>query len=219
MFKLSVTAMSLLFVLFGTLPSALARTSTKLTLFPSSGLVGGCNTAVNFHGKLARSDTNVGIANVEIELYVNERRVGQTRTDSFGNYRFRYAYAEQLAPGRHTMRATFAGNQFFRSTTITNTHSNGKGTPRLTVQSQNASVGQVVTLEARLTNCTQTGVAGRRVNFYLNGRYVDNPRTNSEGVARVTVRVRTPGRNVVKVDFTGDSYYNAVSGFGNIMAP
>jgi hypothetical protein len=218
MYKLPLTAIGILAAILGSMPAVLARPSTTLTLFPSSGLVGGCS-AVNFSGKLVRSDTNVAIANVVIELYVNEQRVGQTTTDSFGNYRFRYAYVEGLAPGRHSMRAKFAGNQFFRSTTITNTHTNGKGTPTLTVQSLGANVGQVVTLEARLTNCGRQGVADRRINFYFNGRYVDNPKTNAQGVARVTVRVRTPGKNVVKVEFSGDSYYHSVSNTGSVVAP
>lgn len=195
-------------------PAVEARVPTKLTLRPSSGLTGGCSS-VEYSGKLTRADTGVGVANATIELYLRGTKIGETTTNGFGNYLFRFPYVEQLTAGQHQKMVRFRGNNHFHGTNASNVHRNQLGSPTLSVRNRSAKVGTNVHLRVDMSNYGKLPVAGRRVYFFYNGRAIGDATTNANGVAKITIRVTTPGINTVRAEFRGDThYYRAASASG-----
>ena len=79
-------------------------TSITLVLSPATVAPGG---RVSASGRLTRRDTGAGLANMTVELYVNDTRVGTTRTGSDGRYSI--SFNAPTSAGVYTVRARFPG--------------------------------------------------------------------------------------------------------------
>lgn len=161
------------------------------------------------------------ICNRAISFAVNGNPVGSANTDSDGWATVNYTIPESLPVGTHNVTFAFPGDFFFSARTAT--------IAALTVQKANISlsvpnragfIGQTVPLEATLRRTTDNApLAGRTIQFRIDGNPVGSANTNSSGVATLnyTIPNLSCGGHTLQASFAGDSWYNAGSNNGTLI--
>ena len=112
------------------------------------------------------------------------------------------------------IQVRFDGDQYFHSQVGWNNLIIYRGYGRLRLTTNSGKVGSTITLSALLDSdaAYRSGVhapiAGRRVEFYVDGRFMTSPKTDSQGNAAINYRIAAPGTHVLKVIFPdNDTYY------------
>ncbi len=89
-------------------------TATKLTVVAASGKVG---ETVNLTAKLKRSTDGKGLAGKPLHFLVDGVEVGVGETNSDGIAILSFTIPDTLKAGAHTLVATFAGDDYYKSST------------------------------------------------------------------------------------------------------
>ncbi|WP_225369635.1 Ig-like domain-containing protein [Methanobrevibacter arboriphilus] len=71
------------------------------------------------------------------------------------------------------------------------------------------SYGQTITLTTKLTSDGKA-LANKKVNFYVNGKFIGSATTNKEGIAKLKYKIPKVAKYTVKTSFIGDSQYNKI---------
>jgi hypothetical protein len=167
-----------------------------------SGLNG---QTVNLEAALTSQGTP--LAGKTIDFTVNGISIGSNVTDGTGIATFSYLIT--LTPGTYAINATFTGDGGYYATDATgtlNVHKNSTSTVLTDVTGVN---GQNVNLQATLTNQDGTPLAGKIIDFTVNGTFVDSAVTDDNGIATLSYLITlTPDTYVINATFAGDSNYN-----------
>ena len=155
-----------------------------------------------------------------ITFSVDGTTVGAAVTNGGSSASFAYPNADGLAPGNHTITASFAGDS---------TYAASSGTGRLTIAKANAAVavanvsgtgGQTVTFSATLTRSPDgSPVSGRVLTFKVGDAALGTETTDPNGSAAKSYVIPAgsgTGSRTITVSFGGDADYNAASGTGTL---
>ena len=191
--------------------AAAAKVPTKLEVRPASIVVG--NT-ITLSATITRTDTGQGVWNVPLKFTLGGRTLGVTNSNASGQAYFRYPVEElfpsdgKFKPAKYRILVQFAGDKYFGSSWGDNDASVFIATPRLELANVRGKVGKPVELRAIMRRSNDAKpVVGRSLRFTLNNRDVGSARTDATGLARLTVKVPTPGNNTIGASWAGDRYY------------
>lgn len=197
---------------YGTLDEQEATTTSSPNV---SGAIG---QKVTLKATLTRNDTHAAIANEPIYFYIDGNYVGTDNTSSAGLAQMTYQIPESLGVGSHTIWAYFFGDVNFAVSVGTPTLTVTKANTKFVVTSFTEPIGKIVNLSATLKTTSNTVVAGRTVNFLIDGASVGSATTTSTGKASLSYHITTLalGSHTITAKFAGDSDYNASTGSGTL---
>jgi uncharacterized repeat protein (TIGR01451 family) len=154
------------------------------------------------------------LASKTIAFTVNGVSVGSAVTDVNGIAALNYMITQ--TPGIWTINATFTGDSNYNATNATGTLTVYKNATNIAVADVSGVNGQNVNLQATLTS-QGTDVAGKTINFTVNGANVGNTTTGSNGIATLTYTItQTPGTYTIGAIFIEDGNYNGTTGSGTL---
>lgn len=116
---------------------------------------------------------------------------------------------ETLAPGKHTLKASFAGDANHNASSVTFTLKANKAGTHVAQSSVSGKSGSVVTLKGTLRrNIGGANVVGRALKFFVGGVQVGTGTTGADGVASFDYKItQVAGKYKLKVVFGGDDFY------------
>jgi len=179
-------------------------------------------TPVNLTATLSRTDYNLPIAGQSLEFFVEGSSVGTAVTNASGVATLSYLPPESLGIGAKSLRVAFAGNAAYNPVeqTSTLTIARGNTTIALTVQPNQAAVGQTVSLGGTLLDATGAPVANRTLQILWNGVPIASGQTDASGqyLANYALPYSTPrGNHTVRVEFAADTLFNGSSAQGTLQ--
>lgn len=152
-----------------------------------------------------------GVANRGVSFFVDGYEVGAALTNRAGKASLRYLLEEPLTKGIHFYAARFYGDDSFSASLVvmqlvvspadtflsqTNASGKAKGTVKLTAKLKRYTDGK--------------SVAGRNINFYVDGAFVGNGTTDAKGGAVFAYTITQPkGTYPISATFDGDDVYSA----------
>ncbi|MDZ4210765.1 MAG: Ig-like domain repeat protein, partial [Methylotenera sp.] len=179
------------------------KPSTMLAVTDVSGLNG---QTVNLEATLTNQD-GTPLAGKTIDFTVNGTSVGSALTDDNGIATLNYIIT--LIPGTYTINATFNGDGGYTATDATSTLTVYKNSTSTVVTNVTGVNGQSVQLQATLTNQDGTPLAGKTIDFTVNGTSVGSALTDDDGIATFSYLITlTPDTYSINATFAGDSNYN-----------
>ena len=165
---------------------------------------------VNLTAKLTGTDGPVAGKNITFK--VNGASVGSASTDENGIATLNYTVTQ--TEGNYNLTADFAGDYVYVASTNT-------GNLKVNVINTNIAVnnikflnGKTVNLTANLTDVNGTPLAGKTINFNLNGDTAGTAVTCANGVATLSYKLNKSGNYPITADFAGDHIYVASRGTG-----
>ncbi len=184
-----------------------------------SGLdrTGTFGSVVQLKGYLRRTTDLAWVVGRTLTFQIDGTDVGTGVTNSSGMAYFDYTVA--VEPGVHPIGYVFAGDAAYNpgtgasNLTVTDTTT-------LAVDDKTGQVGATVALTATLTrNHDNAPVAGRTVDFTVEGTGVGSGVTDGSGVATVNYVIPVgggTGARTIGASFAGDAVYGASSGSGTL---
>ena len=135
--------------------------------------------------------------------------LGTAKTDANGVASLNYKLEETLAPGKHTLKVSFAGDANHNASSTTVTLTANKATTRLNQTSTTGKKGDTISLAANLKrNTGGANLSGRVVTFFVDGTSVGTATTGSDGNAALSYAItQAKGKYKLKVTFDGDDFY------------
>ncbi|MBP2044857.1 beta strand repeat-containing protein [Methanobacterium aggregans] len=184
-------------------------TSTSLTVGAASGYKGD-NTTLT--ARLWDTDSNKAVAGETVDFYVNGVYVGQGTTDANGVARYTYSITQNV--GTYTINATFNATTQYEPSNGTNTLTVDATPTSLTVGAASGYKGDNTTLIAILWDTAHDrAVAGETVDFYVNGDYVGQGTTDSNGLATCNYSIiQNTGTYTTNATFNATTQYAAANG-------
>ena len=184
-------------------------TRTSLTLNAASGYKGDSTTLT---ARLWDTDSNKAVVGQTVDFYVNGAYVGQGTTDSNGIATYTYNITQNT--GTYTINATFNTTTQYEPSNGTNTLTVDATPTSLTVNGASGYKGDSTTLTATLGDTAHNrAVAGEKVDFYVNGDYVGQGTTDSNGIATYTYNIiQNIGTYTINATFNTTTQYAASNG-------
>ena len=162
----------------------------------------------------------VGVAGKTVTFKAGGATVGTGVTNASGVATKSYPVAGALAPGPHTLAASFAGDSSYAASSGAGTLTVTKVNATLTVASVSGAVGQTVTLSVTLKRSSDGALmANRTLTFLVDGASVGTAITNASGVATLSYAIPSGtavGSHTITVTFPSEANYNASSGAGTL---
>lgn len=154
---------------------------------------------------------------VQVDFFVDGVLIGSATTDGSGYAEVSYSPITVNPAGNpHTIRAEFAGNDYYNPSSGTNNLNVDRATTTLTVDNVIGNKGKTVNLTATLKNQYGNLLAGRTINFLVNGVNAGSAVTDANGIATKSYYINlNGGMYTIQADFAGDDYYQASSGTVN----
>ncbi|KZX14491.1 bacterial Ig-like domain protein [Methanobrevibacter cuticularis] len=110
-------------------------------------------------------------------------------------------------PYEGSLNVTFIGNNVYNgNSTLVNVNFT-KGNPSLSINNITGEKGETITISATLLDSNGNPLANRTVMFYLNGEYIGQGVTNSEGKASINYKVLSSGEFILGATFEGDNLF------------
>jgi hypothetical protein len=160
-------------------------TTTSLTLNAASGYKGDSTTLT---ARLWDTDGDKAVVGQIIDFYVNSVYVGQGTTDSNGIATCSYNIIQNI--GAYTINATFNTSTQYEPSNGTNTLTVNAIPTSLTVNGASGYKGDNTTLTATLWDTANNkAIAGEKVDFYVNGAYLGQDTTDSNGIATCSYNI------------------------------
>ena len=158
------------------------------------------------------------ISGVLVDFLVDGVLVGSGTTDGSGLATVTYTpITENPSSNPHTITAEFAGNDNYNPTSGTNDLTVAKATTEIMVDNVIGNKGKTVNLIATLKDQYGNLLAGRTVNFLVNGVNAGSAVTDINGVANKSYFINLNGGTYnIQVDFIGDDYYIASTAIGTL---
>ncbi len=186
----------------GTGTLTVSPAATTLTVADVAGQYG---ETVTLSATLTRSDDGTPVLGKDITFAVNGTAVGTATTDASGVATL--SYTIDVPAGTHTIGADFAGDAYYAASSGTGTLTVSKAPTTLVADDQTITYGQTVTLTATLTS-GGTPVAGRTIDFMVDGVSVGSGTTDASGLATYTYTPSdSSGTYTIEASFAGDGYY------------
>jgi murein DD-endopeptidase MepM/ murein hydrolase activator NlpD len=193
-----------------------SKYTTVLQVENASGRIG---QEVTLRATLRRTFDGAPLAGRAVVFRVESRDVGSAMTDSQGTATLHWTVEDWVSAGRQPMVAYFEGDEDYESA-----HGSGQFTrdaPTLIfVDDSEHCQGDQAILGAYLVDADAwRGVEGRKLRFYVDGRFVAEEITAGDGLALVpfTVPADVLGSQLVTVEFAGDDVYGPSSGWGRLV--
>lgn len=191
----------------------------SLTVAPQNAQI---RTPVNLTATMSRTDYNLPIAGQSLEFFVAGNSVGAAVTNASGVATLSYLPPEALGVGAKSLRVAFAGNAAYNPVELTTTLTVARGntTLALTVQPNQAVVGQTVTLGGTLLDATGAPITDRTLQILWNGVPIASGPTDASGqyLVNYTLPYSTPrGNHAVRVEFAGDTLFNSAFAQGTLQ--
>jgi hypothetical protein len=121
------------------------------------------------------------------------------------------------SPGKYTIKASFAGDDDYQSSSNTGILRVVKDTRILLVSNVSGDQGSKVNLKATLLDRNNNPVTGKTVTFKVNGVSIGGFTTNNKGQAIKNYSVNfAKGQYTITANYTGDIYYSASTGKGTL---
>ena len=197
----------------GTGTLTVPKIATTLGVRNATGAPG---ARITLFAQLARTDTGAGVTGKTITFKIDGTAVGTGVTDSTGVASLVYPLPAGTMPGSHPLAVSFAGDVSYVTAAGTGTLTVSKVVPALAGQAESGSVGQPITLAARLSR-PDTGAVlpGKTLTFTVDGVAVGSSVTAANGYATLTYVIpdtATVGSHPIVASFAGDSVDNPASG-------
>ena len=156
-----------------------------------------------------------------LDFYVDDVLVGCGTTDGTGQASVTYSPITVNPAGNpHTIRVEFAGNDYYYPSSGTNDLNVDRASTTLTVDNVIGNKGATVDLTATLKDQYGNLLAGRTINFLVNGVNAGSIVTDANGLATKSYYINlNGGMYTIQADFAGDDYYQASSGTGKLKVP
>lgn len=156
------------------------------------------------------------VGGVQVDFYVDGVWVGSDITDGSGYAEVTYSpITVNPASNPHIITAEFAGNDYYNESSGTNDLNVERATTHITVDNITGNKGQTVNLTATLKDQYGNLLAGRTINFLVNGINAGSAVTDVNGVATKSYYINLNGGTyTIQADFVGDDYYQSSTGTG-----
>lgn len=190
-----------------------SKAATSTVAADRSGRIG---ETVMLSALLTRDTDSAGVSGRVVVFLLEGSIVGQGTTNASGVAETPCAIPEAAGAGSRSVQADFAGDGTYLPSSGTATLDVAKGDTNLTVEDAAGQLGAVVALKATLL-CVHNGapVAGRSVEFALDGSAVGSAATNDVGVAAVPYGIppdASLGAHAIGAAFAGDAAYEPSTG-------
>ena len=161
------------------------------------------------------------LSGLQVDFFVDGNLVGSATTDGSGQASFTYSpIIENPAGNPHTITANFTGNESYNPASGTNNLTVNKANTTITVDNATENKGKTVNLIATLKDQYGNLLAGRTVNFLVNGVNAGSAVTDINGIATKSYFINLIGGTYnIQVDFLGDDYYLTSNGTGTLKVP
>ncbi|MDI6644773.1 MAG: Ig-like domain repeat protein [Methanobacteriaceae archaeon] len=202
---------------FGTNELNVEKANTVINVDPAAGVyLGGTTlsaTLLDEHGN--------PVDGVQVDFFVDGAWIGSATTDGSGYAEVSYnPITVNPADNPHTIRVEFAGNDYYNPSFGTNELNVDKATTNVTVDDVIGNKGKTVNLNATLKDQYGNLLAGRTINFLVNGINAGSAITDVNGVATKSYNINlNGGMYTIQADFVGDDYYQASCGTGKLKVP
>jgi uncharacterized repeat protein (TIGR01451 family) len=221
---------------FGTNDLTVDKADTVITVDSASGVYLG---SVDLSATLVDEFGNA-ISGVLVDFLVDGVLVGSGTTDGSGLASVTYSPITNNPAGSpytitaefagndyynptgspHTINAKFAGNDYYNPKFGTNDLTVAKATTEIMVDNVIGNKGKTVNFIATLKDQYGNLLAGRTVNFLVNGVNAGSAVTDINGVANKSYFINLNGGTYnIQVDFIGDDYYIASTATGTLKVP
>jgi uncharacterized repeat protein (TIGR01451 family) len=193
------------------------KADTVITVDSASGVYLG---SVDLSATLLDEFGNA-ISGVLVDFLVDGVLVGSGTTDGSGLASVTYnPITNNPAGSPYTITAEFDGNDNYNPTSGTNDLTVAKATTEIMVDNVIGNKGKTVNLIATLKDQYGNLLAGRTVNFLVNGVNAGSAVTDINGVANKSYFINLNGGTYnIQVDFLGDDYYTASTATGTLKVP
>lgn len=187
------------------------QTPTKIYAPDRTGVIG-ATTALKAY--LFRTTDNGAIAGRTITFTVDGSAAGSGTTIASGEATASYAVPEGVGAGVRPIGVAFAGDATYNSRAGSAKLTVGKANTTLFGFDRTTTPGGSADLKAYLRRTTDLAyLAGRTVNYKVDGTAVGSAVTNGAGLASYIYTVtQGPGQYEAKYEFDGDVAYNAGTG-------
>ncbi|MEW5760670.1 MAG: Ig-like domain repeat protein, partial [Candidatus Thermoplasmatota archaeon] len=150
------------------------------------------------------------LQNKTLSFYINNNFIGAKDTDELG--RAVLQYTALLSPGLYSIKAEFIGDEMFNpSIAYANLTVGKEKTSIIYFGDLSVQYSDKVVLKALLTE-DNLALAGKRIEFSLNGLIVGGAYTNNRGIAEIQVSIyQIPGNYTISAIFSGDDFYSSSS--------
>jgi len=131
------------------------------------------------------------------------------------------SYVINLVSGNYDLVASFAQDDYFNASSGNGTLSVNRIPTSITVSNLTGNKGGIVNLTAKLIDIhNNVSLAGKTINFSLNGINVGNALTDTQGVAILPYTItQTGGTYLIQALFAQDNIYAASNGDGELKVP
>ncbi len=189
-----------------------------LVIYAASGVIG--QTA----GMQARmtGPNSVPITGRSVTFSVNGTAVGSGTTDINGFAKFIYPIPLSLGAGVQTLTASFSGDPEFSAATRNGPLTVLPISDVIGLGPVTQKAGKLMYAGARLATLTGTSLAGKNLNFSIDGSIIATLSTDATGSARLYYTIpqeTTAGAHTLTAAFAGDSVYAAVSKTVTLTVP
>ncbi|WP_298523226.1 Ig-like domain-containing protein [uncultured Methanobrevibacter sp.] len=144
------------------------------------------------------------VSDAKLSLNVGSNKVTVT-TNGNGQAKI----TKSLVPKTYATKIAFAGNEQFLSSSLNTKIVIKKATPKLTASNKSYKVKATKKLSATLKDNKGKVLKSKKITFKLKGKTY-SAKTNSKGVATVTVKITSKGTFKVAVRYAGDNYFNSI---------
>jgi uncharacterized repeat protein (TIGR01451 family) len=188
-------------------------TPTAIVVNPVSGFKG---DIVNLIATLTDTHNNIPVAGKSIQFSVDGNIVGTATTNAQGIATFAYTITQNS--GIYTILAQFFQDTIYAGTSNTNDLTVDATPTAITVNPATGFNGHLVNLIATLTDThNNVALAGKSVQFSVDGNIVGTATTNAQGIATFAYTVtQNIGNYNILAQFLGDSTYAASSNTNNL---
>lgn len=177
---------------------------TAATVNPVTGYKG---DTVNLIATLTDTYNNAPVAGKTVNFTVNGHSVGSATTDASGVATLSYTILEDA--GSYTILAEFLGDSNYLTSSNTSTLTVNHIPTAIVVNPVTGHKGDSVNLIATLTDThNNVPLAGKTVNFTVNGHSVGTATTNASGVATLAYTIlEDAGSYTILAEFVQDTVY------------
>lgn len=149
-----------------------------------------------------------------IYFYVNGKKVGSAKTNNNGVAT--YTYTAQTG-GIYKINAQLPQYSVLVGTTNENVYLTSNATKSLSIILKTSLIINTFkalykksnTMSVKIFSSNGKVLGGKQINFYVNGKFVTNARTNSAGVANFKYIFKNRKAHKIEAKFEGDTYYFA----------
>ena len=152
-----------------------------------------------------KDETGAALANKTVAIFIDGETAGIVQTDANGAATINTQ--KYSAAGTHSVVAYYAGDNTTSSSIDTATIKVTKSATTLTAAKATLKVKKAKKVKVTLKSGSKL-IANKKITIKVNGKTF-SAKTNSKGVATISVKVAKKGTFTAVVNFAGDSAYNA----------